>query len=450
MSTEQPIGVSRALARYVATSAFRDLSPEVVHEGVRAIMHLVGCAIGGCRHETVDNAWRTFAPFSGPAQATLLGRPERTDILHAALLNGIASHVLDFDDTHSTSLVHPSGPVAPAVLALAEHRKIDGAALVNAFVIGVEVECRVADVVSPSHYTMGWHATGTAGVFGAAAACARLLELSEQQTVWALGIAATQSAGLREMFGSMSKSLHPGRAAQNGLAAALMAAQGFTSAEQGIEGRRGFAHVLSTSANLEAATRNLGETRAILGNTYKPFACGLVIHPVIDGCLRLRRKLSPAPDAIARVDLRVNPLVLELTGKATPTTGLEGKFSVFHSAAVALIDGAAGEAAYADSRVRSPDVVALRDKVRATPDPTLRKESAEVSIELTDGSHHVIFVEDCVGSLALPMTDAELDAKFLSLCDGVLRAGTATGALDTLRRLPELTDAADAARACAA
>jgi 2-methylcitrate dehydratase PrpD len=450
VSTEDSIGVTRALARYVAASDFRQLSPEVVHEGVRAIMHLAGCAIGGCRHETVDNAWHAFSPFAGPAQATLLGRDERTDILHAALLNGIASHVLDFDDTHSTSLVHPSGPVAPAVLALAEHRPVDGPALVNAFVVGVEVECRVADVVSPSHYTMGWHATGTAGIFGAAAACARLLGLSEQQTVWALGIAATQAAGLREMFGSMSKSLHPGRAAQNGLAAALMAARGFTSAEQGIEGRRGFAHVLSSQADLEAATRNLGETRAILGNTYKPFACGLVIHPVIDGCLQLRRKLSLDADAIARIDLRVNPLVLELTGKATPTTGLEGKFSVFHSAAVALIDGHAGEAAYADSRVCSPEIVTLRDKVRAMADPALRKESAEVVIELKDGSRHVVPVEDCVGSLARPMTDAELDAKFLALCDGVLPAGKATSALATLRRLPDLKDAAEAARACAA
>ncbi|HTE82303.1 MAG TPA: MmgE/PrpD family protein [Reyranella sp.] len=450
MSIEPPAGVTRALARYVVASDFRQLAPEVVREGVRAVMHLVGCAIGGCRHETIESAWRAFAPFAGGPQATLLGRPERTDILHAALLNGIASHVLDFDDTHSTSLVHPSGPVVPAVLALAEWRPVSGAELINAFVVGVEVECRVSDVVSPSHYELGWHATGTAGVFGAAAASARLLGLTEQQTVWALGIAATQSAGLREMFGSMSKSLHPGRAAQNGLAAALMAAQGYTSAEQGIEGKRGFAHVLSRKANLEAATRGLGETRAILDNTYKPFACGLVIHPVIDGCLQLRRKLAPQAADIRRIELRVNPLVLELTGKPTPTTGLEGKFSVFHSAAVALIDGTAGEAQYADARVRSADVVALRSLVKATADPALRKESAAVAIECADGSRHVVFVEDCLGSLARPMTDAEMDAKFLALCDGVLQADKAKHALATLRRLPDLQDAAEAARVCAA
>lgn len=450
MSTESPAGVTRALARYVVASDFRKLAPEVVREGVRAIMHLAGCAIGGCRHETIESAWRAFAPFAGGPQATLLGRPERTDILHAALLNGIASHVLDFDDTHSTSLVHPSGPVVPAVLALAEWRPVNGAELVNAFVVGVEVECRVSDIVSPSHYELGWHATGTAGIFGAAAASARLLGLTEQQTVWALGIAATQSAGLREMFGSMSKSLHPGRAAQNGLAAALMAAQGYTSAEQGIEGKRGFAHVLSRKANLEAAIRGLGETRAILDNTYKPFACGLVIHPVIDGCLQLRRKLAPQAGDIRRIELRVNPLVLELTGKPTPTTGLEGKFSVFHSAAVALIDGTAGEAQYADARVRSADVVALRSLVKATADPALRKESAEVAIECADGSRHVVFVEDCLGSLARPMTDGEMDAKFLALCEGVLPPDQARHALATLRRLPDLKDAAEAARVCAA
>lgn len=449
MSTSSPIGVTRALARYVAISDFRQLAPEVVREGVRAIAHVVGCAVGGCRHETIESAWRALAPFAGAAQATVLGRTERTDILHAALLNGIASHVLDFDDTHSTSLVHPSGPVAPALLALAEWRPVTGAELVNAFVVGVEVECRVSDVVSPSHYQLGWHATGTAGIFGAAAACARLLGLTEQQTVWALGIAATQSAGLREMFGSMCKSLHPGRAAQNGLAAALMAAQGFTSSEQGIEGKRGFAQVLSRSPNLEAATRRLGETRAILDNTYKPFACGLVIHPVIDGCVQLRNKLPPQID-IRRIELRVNPLVLELTGKQTPATGLEGKFSVFHSAAVALIDGTAGEPQYADARVCATDVVALRSLVKATADSSLRKESAEVAIECADGSRHVVFVEDCVGSLARPMTDAEMDAKFLALCDGVLPPDKARQALSLLRRLPDLQNAAEVARACGA
>src|SRR5206468_2595290 len=217
----------------------------------------------------------------GPPQATVLGRGERVDIMHAAMLNGIASHTFDFDDTHLETVIHPAGPVASAILALAEYTEVTGRAFLHAFVLGVEVECRIGKAVYPSHYDIGWHITGTAGVFGAAAAAGKLLGLSEQQLVWALGIAATQSSGLREMFGSMCKPFHVGVAARNGLAAALLAAKNFTSADNGIEGRRGFANVLSAKRDCHAITEGLGETWELLRNTYKPFACGIVIHPAI-------------------------------------------------------------------------------------------------------------------------------------------------------------------------
>ena len=191
----------------------------------------------------MEIALATVAEFSGPARASVLGRTQRLDMLHAALINGISSHVLDFDDTHLRTVIHPSGPVAPALLALAETRPVPGKDLLLAFVLGVEVECRIGNGVCPSHYDQGWHVTATAGVFGAAAAAGKLLHLSETQMVQALGIAATQAAGLREMFGTHCKPFHPGRAAQNGLFAALLAARGFTSSAEAIEGRRGFARV---------------------------------------------------------------------------------------------------------------------------------------------------------------------------------------------------------------
>lgn len=311
------VPATRILARYIVGSRSDDIPQQVRHEASRALLNWLGCTIGSCRHETVDRALAAVQPFCGPPQAAVLGRAERVDILHAALLNGISSHVLDFDDTHARA-IHPSAPVLPALLAYAEWRKISGREFLHAFVLGVEAEERVGLSVFPEHYNVGWHITGTAGVFGAAAAAGKLLGLNEQQMAWALGIAATQSAGLRDMFGSMCKSLHPGRAAQNGLGAALLAAADFTSSEQAIEAPRGFAHVTSTRFDPAVITEGLGQRYEILSNMYKPYACGLVVHAAIDGCIELVREHGIRPDQIEHVELTVSPLVPELTGKRTP------------------------------------------------------------------------------------------------------------------------------------
>jgi 2-methylcitrate dehydratase PrpD len=411
--------VTRRLAQHIVNSKPSDIPETVRHEVSRALLNWMGCAVGAARHPTVDNALAALLPFVGPPQAGIVGRSERVDILHAALLNGVSSHVFDFDDTHVVA-VHPSAPVFPALLALSEWRAMSGAELVHAFVLGVETEVRVGLSVFPEHYSVGWHITGTAGVFGAAAAAGKLLALSEQQMVWALGIAATQSSGLREMFGSMCKSLHPGKAAQNGLSAALMASKNFTSSEQGIEGPRGFANVMSTKFDSSIITDSWGAPYELMSNMYKPFACGLVMHGAIDGCIQLRDEHRLVPSMIERVDIKVGPLVLELTAKPNPQTGLEGKFSVFHAAAVALIYGQAGEAQFSDACVQDPAVIAIRTKVHIEPDPTIGRTQAHVSIVLTDGRALERHVADALGTLARPMSDADLEAKFRALSANVL------------------------------
>src|SRR5437762_3333492 len=290
--------VTKTLAQFVIDSQYGDIAKPVKHEAVRSVLNWLGCAVGGSHHETIDIALRALAPFSGPAQASVLGRSERLDIMHAALMNGISSHVFDFDDTHLKTVIHPAGPVVSALLALSEFRAISGKDFLNAIVLGIEVECRIGNAVYPAHYDRGWHITGTAGVFGSAAACGRVLDLSEQQMIWALGLAATQPVGLREMFGSMTKSFHPGRAAQNGLLSAFLAEKGYTSSLQGIEARRGWARVVSVEQDWEAITAGLGEDYEIYRNTYKPFACGLVVHPAIDGCMQLRNEHNLTADMI--------------------------------------------------------------------------------------------------------------------------------------------------------
>jgi 2-methylcitrate dehydratase PrpD len=438
-------GVTRTLARYLVESKYAGIPAAVKHEAARALLNWAGCAIGSSRHATVECALAALGEFSGPPQAGVLGRSERLDILHAALINGISSHVLDYDDTHARA-VHPSAPVLPALLALAEWRHVSGADLVHAFVLGVETECRIGLSVFPEHYDVGWHITGTAGVFGAAAGAGKLLGLNEQQMTWALGIAATQSAGLREMFGSMCKSFHPGHAAHNGLTAALLAARHFTSSERAIEAPRGFAHVLSTRFDPAAITEGLGARFELSSNMYKPYACGLVVHAAIDGCIQLRNEQDIQPEAIERIDLEVCPIVLELTAKTNPQTGLEGKFSVYHAAAVAVIFGAAGEPQFSDGCVRDPRVIALRGRVTATPGDQLRKTEARVSIRLKDGRAFSKHVEHALGTLQRPMSDADLEAKFRGLTDGILGTKQSDELIRLCWSIDELPDAGEVAR----
>ena len=412
--------VTQTLASYIVGVQHDDLPAPVRGEAAKTLLNWMGCAVGASRHEAVEIAVRALAPFSAPAQATVLGRDERVNIFDAALFNGISSHVFDFDDTHLKTVIHPAGPVCSALLAYAEYKPCTGREFVTAMAVGVDVECRIGNAVYPDHYDVGWHITGTAGVFGAAAAVGKLMGLDVQRMVWALGLAATQPVGLREMFGTMTKSFHPGRAAQSGLLAALLAEGGYTSSEGAIEAKRGWANVLSTHQNYEEITGELGTRSELMLNSYKPFACGIVIHPAIDACVQLRNAHGLKAEDIVAVELKVHPLVLELTGKRTPKTGLDGKFSVFHSAAVALIDGRAGEAQYSDARVRDPAVVKLRDSVTAEIDPSMAPDAVDAVVILRDGSRLHTHVDHAIGSVAKPMTTDDLIAKFDDLVEPVL------------------------------
>jgi 2-methylcitrate dehydratase PrpD len=438
--------VTKTLAQYVVNSRYADIPRDVRHEASRALLNLCGCSIGGASHPTVENALSAVHPFAGPGQASILGRTEKLDILNAALLNGISSHVLDFDDTH-VEAIHPSAPVWPALLALAEWKGVSGADVIHAFVIGVEVECRVGLAVVPQHYDVGWHITSTVGVLGAAAAAGKILGLDQQRMAWALGIAATQASGLREMFGSMCKCLHPGRAAQNGLHAAFLAANGFTSSEHAIEAPRGFGHVLSTRFDPAPIIAPWGQSFELMRNMYKPFACGLVVHGAIDGCMQLRSEYGLTPDMVDRIDLKVGKIVLELTGKTEPRTGLEGKFSVFHAAAAALCQGAGGEIQFSDECVNDPAVAGLRRRVHATVDESLSWAQAHVMITLKDGRKLERMVKHPMGSLEHPMSDRDLEAKFVDLTDGILDKSRQKNLIKLCWGLENLADAGVIARA---
>ena len=431
---------TKDLASWVVATRADSIPADVRHEARRAILNYVGCAIGGSHHPAVDNAIRAFTPYSGKPTASILGRRDRLDPLHASLMNGISSHVYDYDDTTPKNYIHPTSPVASALFGYASVHATRGGDFMHAFILGFEVESRVGNAVYPAHYDVGWHITGTAGVFGAAAGIGKLLGLSVQEMIWAIGLAATQAAGLREMFGSMAKALHPGRAAQNGYASALLAQSGFTAGEHSLEGPRGFAAVQAATYDLSKVTAGLGVDFNLRDNTYKPFPCGIVNHPTIDGCIQLHDEHHIDAATIKAVSIRVAPLVLDLCNKQNITLGLEGKFSVYHGAALGLVRGKAGIQEYTDEAVNDPAIRRVRELAKTVGDRSITDDQAHIEVELADGRKLTRFVEKSLGNIHRPMTDRQLEDKFRDQAEGVLPIAQVEALIGLCWKIDDLPD----------
>lgn len=431
---------TKELASYVVSSRVEDVPADVIHESKRALLNFIGCAIGGSREPAVDTAIGALLPYSGQPSARLLARRERFDPLHAALINGITGHVFEYDDTTPMNYIHPTPPVASALLSYASANQVGGRDFLHAFVMGFEVESRVGNAVYPAHYNAGWHITATAGVFGAAAATGKLLGLANQQMVWALGLAATQAAGLREMFGSMAKSFHAGRAAQNGYASAVLAKSGFTAGEQAIEGPRGFAAVQASQYDLSKITAGLGEDFQIRYNTYKPYPCGIVVHPTIDGCIDLHHRYRPAAESIQAVRVRVAPLVLDLCNKRDIRQGLDSKYSIYHSAAVGLVRGKAGLQEFSDDAANDPAIRRVREKVTAVADASVTEDQSGIEVSLVDGQTISQFVEQSLGNIHRPLSDRQLEEKFRDQAVAYLSSGQVDEVIKLCWRLEQLND----------
>ncbi|KAK3710054.1 hypothetical protein LTR37_010485 [Vermiconidia calcicola] len=423
--------------------------PESVRQcALRSLYNYIGCTIGGSNHATVSKACDALSPFFGRETSSLLGHEgtKKVDAQHAALINGIASHVHDYDDTHLATIIHPTGPVASALLAYAEYSGgTSGESLLCALTAGIEASCKIGLAVWPEHYDIGWHITSSTGNVGAAVAVGKLMQLSEDQMAHAIGIAAVQVVGLREMFGSDTKSFHPGRAAQSGLLAALLAEKGYTSSPQALEAKRGWANVVAGGGTpkLEQYVSELSQKWEIEANAFKPFPCGIVCHPAIDGCIQLHHEMKSKGlrvQDVQKVDATVHPLVIELTSKRAPKDGLEGKFSVFHGGAVGLLYGKAGPAQYADEVVTDEGVVSIRDRIDATPDKNLKPDEVYLTVHFADGTELKRHVLHAVGSLEVPMTDEQLTEKFVDQVALVLGSDGAKEASDTAWKIAEARD----------
>jgi 2-methylcitrate dehydratase PrpD len=374
-------GVTQNLARFVVAARWDDIPDAVRHAAKRALLNVFAVALAGCRAGPVEIALQSLAEFSERRQATVIGRSERMDSLSATFLNAASANAFDFDDTHVPTVIHPTAPVAPALFALAERRRVSGAELLLAFILGVELACRIGRAISPGHYTKGWHITATCGVFGAAAGAGTLLGLDERRMIWALGNAATQSSGLCECLGWPAKSIGVGNAARNGLWSALLAEKGFEGPSEPIAGVQGFLNAMAEPPDWAALTDGLGETWELAQNAIKPYPCGFVIHPFLDVVLDWRRQHPD--DAIERVVLRGNPLLSDRTDRPDISTGAESQVSVQHAVAAALVLGQAGLAQFADGCVRDP----------------------------ADGRTHRLATPAARGSPANPMSDRDVEEK---------------------------------------
>lgn len=432
-------GATRTLARFALEAAPPDA---VRQEAVRAFVNFVGCALGGARHDAVERTFRTAAPFAGAETVTLIGRAARLGPLDAALVNCQASAAHAFDDTHLATVIHPAGPVAAPLLAEAERRGDDGAAVIDALAVGIEVACRMASVLvtPPAEAELGWYMTGVACPLGAAAAVARLKGFDETQTMNALGLAASQAAGFRNSHGTMCTSLVPALASRSGYWAALLAAEGVDCSETALEGANGYAALFSRQAWLDHATDALGDRWEMLENMPKPYPCGIVIHPALGACLEIAAEPDFRATDVAAVELGVDPLCLTLCDRPDPPSAQLAQVSVQHWTAAALVRAAAGLAEGTEAAVHEPQIAAMRAKVVASPRDDVGREGAAIRVTMAGGAVFERRVEHAVGSRARPMTDADIDAKFLAQAETVLPQAASKALLTTCRAIAEAGD----------
>lgn len=437
-------GVSAKLATFAAET---DRVPDHVrHEAVRSIMNGFATGLAGSRDAATLHAHAVGGRFSSGQDASVIGHGERHDMLTASFLNAIAINVFDFDDTHPGTILHPTAPVLPPLLALAESRSISGAAFLDAFAIGVDVECRIANAVSPQHYRRGWHITATCGVFGATAAAGRILGLDASQMLHAFGIASAQASGLVETLGTMAKSVGVGNAARNGLLAALLAQDGMKGPAMPLEGPRGFLSVTADGSDASRLTDSLGKDWELLSNTYKPYPCGVVLNPVIEAALSIAAKLDFDVSKVAGVVVRGHALLAERADRATPSAGREAQVSAQHAVAVSLLHRRAGLHEFSDAAVLSQDNVTLRDRVRVEIDPDMPVGAAVVSIQMTDGTRISERVDKARGDSAWPLSDQDIETKLRELSAYGASSLDPQPLIDALWALPGAPDTAGLAR----
>lgn len=434
------MGDTESLAEFIVNLTFKNIPENVIHQAKKCFLDWLGVALGGKNYPIAEILTEFAVDIGGKEQATIFGKGIRTNILNAALANGAISHVLDFDDTHIDSLCHVSSPIMPVIFSLGEYKHINGKDCIAAFVSAFEASASIGIAIMPDHYHAGWHATSTLGHLGATAAAGKLLGLNQEEMRHALGIGATQAGGFQVVFGTMCKPFHPGKAAMDGILAAMLAKKGFDSHKDILEEKKGFCEMFSRDVDYRKMTEGLGKKYQILNNTFKPYASCLLTHPSIDAALDLRNTYNISIQDIEKVEAHVAPLVMDIAGKKNPKTALEGKFSVNYCIGVALAEGEVGEDKFTDQRMYDETLSNLQKLISIEVDPEFDNTTAELTLKTRKGSSYTQKILTPRGDPRNPLSFSQLEKKFKILARMVLPEEKVEGLITHFQKLEKLED----------
>lgn len=441
--------LSRQLSRFIFNTSFSELSPQVIRYVKFCIFDWLGVTLGGSTEEISTILYDFIREMGGEEQATIIGRQVRTNIVLAALINGSMSHALDFDDTLTGSSIHPSVCIAPAVMAAGEYANASGKDVIAAFAVGFEIAARIGAAAGLSHYQRGWHATATIGRFGAAAAAAKLLKLNFSEIVNAIGIAGTQIAGLRQVFGTMCKPFHAGKAAMDGVLAACLAKRGFDSSDLIMEGRYGFAHVFAPDSDKNKLLYGLGTDYLIVNVAFKRYASALATHSTIEAIKEIKEKERLTADDVHKIEIELGELPLSVIDNREPKRPLEAKFSIYHCAALAFIFGSAGQHMFTEEKLNDPQLCDFRKKVETKLNPDFNLFETKVTVTATDGRNFERLIPVPKGSPENPMTFGEMKNKFKGLVYPVLSRDNTRQIFYAIKGLEDLAEISELMELCA-
>jgi len=442
-STVPPATKTRQLSTFAASITYASLPVEVIHYAKRALIDWTAAAMAGVNQPGARKVRAVVASFGQDGPANVVGTSLTTTAPFAALANAYASHLLDYDDVFNPleTTIHLSSCVWPAVLAVGQLRKLSGEQVLAAYVAGFEVGARVARAAGPTHYESAWHVTGTMGHVAAAAAAANALGLSAETATHALGCSATQASGLREVYGSDTKALHPGKAAMDGVLAGLLAEAGFTSTDTAIEGQRGLLRAVSSAPDEAFLVDELGTAWNLPENGNKLYPTASLTHPPIEAASTIARKHGGSLQGEVRsIEVRMHPFSAAVTALVHPHTGAEARFSTPHCIAVALAYGSLGLRDFDDEVVRDPSIARLRDLIRIISDAEMDKRGCQLVVELTDGTLLRHEVHRNRGTPAAPLQDQDLSEKLATAATAVVGAERAVNLVDRCWALEAASD----------
>jgi 2-methylcitrate dehydratase PrpD len=434
------------ISRFVAETKYENIPSSALQTAKTAVLDCLGVALAGSKEETANICARIARQEATKEETTVIGQGFRSSSLHAAFANGTAAHALDFDHSF-TMMGQPTAPIIPAVISLGESLGASGREILEAYVVGFEVTAKLVYALRATAQD-GWHGPGTLGSFGAAAACAKLLKLDPSQIEMALGITASMAGGVVCNFGTMTKPLHVGLGARNGVLAAKLAQSGFTANAAAIEARNGlfdvFYHV-TPSGN--GPVDELGKSFALItdGIRIKPYPCGGLTHQAIDAVLDFRAKHGITADMVESIGVDVMQHTYNRIAFRIPQTGIQGKFCMGYLLARAIIDGRVSLDAFTDSAVKDPNVLKLAEKVQMRLDNKLRAQNdgsrpCRVTISLKNGQTYCREAQHAKGSPEVPMTPDELEAKFTECARQAISGGSAQQVMEYVERLETLKD----------